>query len=450
MSRHRKDPLRPLTADERQELTRLSRSLSAPAAQVERARALLAIADGASYTAAAHQVGRRHNETISAWVSRFNRDGLAAVRPGHGGGPRIRYGADAQQRILAEWARTPQREQDGTATWSLSLLQKALRQAPDGLPRVSTFTIWRTLHAGRPELAEEPHLVRNRRGDAPAQARCGARQRSRCDGQKELIEQAYTLGAQLGLSVWCEDEAGPFQAVPHPGVSWQPRGQPATQPHEYIRGGTTKILTLFHPATGQVRLQPAARGTNAVLHPWLRERLSAILAELPPPGPSQDPAATQAAWAVWQAGLTMPFTLPHDSAAAAAVAGVGQSHRPQDARPGAVAVRAWRHAALHARGRQLAQHGGVDRARAQAPGARRAASAQPRRRSGAGLSRRRRRWNEQPTPFVWNGKRRQRRRRSGGDQTHRLGGSGACTHRPLRRNRATGAAECQIPQQMTH
>ena len=141
MSRHRKDPLRPLTADERQELTRLSRSLSAPAAQVERSRALLAIADGASYTAAAHQVGRRHNET-------FNRDGLAAVRPGHGGGPRIRYGADAQQRILAEWARTPQREQDGTATWSLSLLQRALRQADDWLPRVSTFTIWRTLHAG--------------------------------------------------------------------------------------------------------------------------------------------------------------------------------------------------------------------------------------------------------------------------------------------------------------
>src|SRR5919112_5468978 len=147
MSRHRTDPLRPLTAEERQELTGLSRSLGAPAAQVERSRALLAIAEGASYTAAAHQVGRRHNETISAWVSRFNRDGLAAVRPGHGGGARIRYGADAQKRILAEWARMPRREQDGTATWSLSLLQRALRQAPDGLPRVSTYTIWRTLHA---------------------------------------------------------------------------------------------------------------------------------------------------------------------------------------------------------------------------------------------------------------------------------------------------------------
>src|SRR3954469_10303819 len=146
MSRRQNDPLRPLTAEERKELARLSRSPSAPAAQVERARALLAIAEGASDTAAAHQVGRRHTETLSAWVSRFNRDGLAAVRPGHGGGARIRYGADAQRRILAEWARTPQRDQDGTATWSLSLLRRALRQADDGLPRVSTYTIWRTLH----------------------------------------------------------------------------------------------------------------------------------------------------------------------------------------------------------------------------------------------------------------------------------------------------------------
>jgi hypothetical protein len=91
--------------------------------------------------------------------------------------------------------------------------------------------------------------------------------------------------------------------VPHPGPSWQPRDHPAQQPHESIRGGTTKILTLFHPASGQGRLHSATRGTNAVLHPWLRERLSAILAELPPAGSSQDVAATPAAWQVWQAGV---------------------------------------------------------------------------------------------------------------------------------------------------
>src|SRR4051812_9963742 len=190
------------------------------------------------------------------------------------------------------------------------------------------------LARGRPELAEEPHLVRNRRGDAPAQARRGARQRSRGGGEKKLIEQAYTRGVQLGLSVWCEDEAGPFQAVPHAGPSWQPREHPATQPHEYIRGGTTKILTLFHPASGQVRLQSATRCTNAILHPWVREHLSAILAALPPAGSSQDPAATQAAWAVWQAGRTRPFPLPNDLPPRRRLWGGGNPPGPKTPPPG--------------------------------------------------------------------------------------------------------------------
>jgi hypothetical protein len=98
--------------------------------------------------------------------------------------------------------------------------------------------------------------------------------------------------------------------VPHPGSSWRPHGQPATQPHEYVRGGTTKILTLFHPATGQVYLQPATACTNSVLHGWLKTELTAILARLPTPSEPVDAAETQAAWQVWQDGLTEPFTLP--------------------------------------------------------------------------------------------------------------------------------------------
>ena len=78
MSRHRNDPLRPLTPDEHKELTRLSRSQTAPAAQVDRARALLAIADGASYTAAAHRVGRgQHNAAPMRCCIR----GCASVSP---------------------------------------------------------------------------------------------------------------------------------------------------------------------------------------------------------------------------------------------------------------------------------------------------------------------------------------------------------------------------------
>ena len=272
------------------------------------------------------------------------------------------------------------------------------------------------LARGRPELAEEPHLVRNRRGDAHAQARCGARQRSRCDGQKKLIEQAYTLGAQLGLSVWCEDEAGPFQAVPHSGVSWQPRGRPATQPHEYIRGGTTKILTLFHPATGQVRLQSAACCTNAVLHPWLRERLSAILAELPPPVPSRDPAVTRAAWKVWQAGLTMPFTLPHDLPPLRLLLVWDNltGHKTPD-----LVLWLCAHGVMPlytpVGGSWLNMAESIERVlkRRALDGQHPHSPAE----IGCWFEQTAQRWNEQPTPFVWNGKRRQRRRRSGGDQT---------------------------------
>jgi transposase len=144
MSRRQKEPLRALSAQERAELTWLSRSRSAPAAWVARATALLAVADGQSYLAAARQAGRRDNDTVAAWVARFNREGLPAVRPRHGG-PSVRYGAAAQQRILEEVRRPPDR--DGTATWSLSTLQRALRRAGDGLARVSTYTIRKTLHA---------------------------------------------------------------------------------------------------------------------------------------------------------------------------------------------------------------------------------------------------------------------------------------------------------------
>ena len=146
MSRRQKDPLRAVSAEERAELTRLSHSQSTPAAQVARATALLAVADGQSYLAAARQAGRCDNDTVAAWVARFNREGLAAVVPRHGGGPPVRYGAAEQRRILEEAQRPPDRARDGTAAWSLSTLQRTLRGAEDGLPQVSTDTIWQTLH----------------------------------------------------------------------------------------------------------------------------------------------------------------------------------------------------------------------------------------------------------------------------------------------------------------
>ena len=123
-------------------LGEVSRARQEPASHVARAKALLAVAAGESYVAAAHGVGRQNGDWVRAVVARFNRAGVAALQPGHGGGPGIRYGAAEQARIVAEARRTPERAIDGTAVWSLTTLQRALRRASDGLPAVSTYTIW--------------------------------------------------------------------------------------------------------------------------------------------------------------------------------------------------------------------------------------------------------------------------------------------------------------------
>jgi transposase len=242
MTRRRQDPLRPLADEEGEVLERISRAQNEPAVHVARAKSLLAVADGATYEAAARAAGRRSNDAVSQLAARFNKDGLAALEMRHGGGPEVIYGVEERKRILAAFERTPDREQDGTATWSLTTLQRALRDAPDGLPNVSTYTVWRVLH------------------DAG------------WTWQKDRT--------------WCK--TGTVQ-----------------------RNGTAKTLTLFHPATGQVRVTGVTGCTNAVLHAWLKQEWSDILAKLPLPI-ALDAETNRAVWELWRVGLGNPLPLPDE------------------------------------------------------------------------------------------------------------------------------------------
>jgi len=146
MSRHKKDPLRAPTDSERQELIQLSRSQTAPAVEVARAIMLLAVARGDGYQTAARAAGRRSGDAVAHLVARFNVEGMAALTPRHGGGRRADYDQAARERILREVNRPPTPEADGTAAWSLNSLRKAMRAAADGLPRISTYTLWQVLH----------------------------------------------------------------------------------------------------------------------------------------------------------------------------------------------------------------------------------------------------------------------------------------------------------------
>ena len=95
------------------------------------------------------------------------------------------------------------------------------------------------------------------------------------------------------------DEAGPYQAIPQAGAGWAPVGEPTRRPHEYVRGGTAKLLTLFRPATGELRAKGVTNAPNAVLHPWRQAELTAVLATLPPVTIPEDARPPLARWATW-------------------------------------------------------------------------------------------------------------------------------------------------------
>ncbi|WP_309572528.1 transposase [Deinococcus sp.] len=233
----------------------------------------------------------------------------------------------------------------------------------------------------------------------------------------------------MGLAVWVEDEAGPYQAVPQPGTSWQPTGHPARLPHEYLRGGTAKLLTLFHPASGHVQVQGVTSGTNAVLHPWMQHTLTDMLGQVPV-APVVPPAEHRRIWEAWQDGLTVKFTLPDTLPPLRALLVLDnlRGHKT----PGLIC---W-----------MVQHGVMPLYTPVAGSWLNMAESIQRilvRRALSGhhpssavqiiewLEASARGWNQAPTPFAWGGKRRARRQRARARQ-HRLGGSGACTPQVVR------------------
>jgi hypothetical protein len=286
-------------------------------------------------------------------------------------------------------------------------------------------------------------LVRDRRGPPQAQGRRGRGDRPGCGGEKKLIEAAYT---QERLPVWTEDEAGPYQTLPYPAQRWRPSAQPARYPHEYVRAGTAKQLTLFCPATGEVRVKGVTSSTNAVLHPWLKEQVEAILATLPPLAAVRSPEESCARWICWQAGLAAPITLPSDLPPLRMLLVLDNltGHYTSD-----FVLWLFAHGVMPLYtplgGSWLNMAESVQRILK----GRALAGQHPKTPEEiiAWLEEAARGWNAAPTPFVWGGKRQERRQRAR-ERRHRLAGSGACTRVPIRH--ATLLQKWQISCQMTH
>jgi hypothetical protein len=188
---------------------------------------------------------------------------------------------------------------------------------------------------------------------------------------------------------------------------------------------------MFHPATGPVQLHPVTRSTNAILHPWLKMTLEDVTARLPTITDPIDPGLNRTLWQVWQNGLTVRFTLPEDL-------------------PPLRLLLVWDNLAGHKTPEMvgwLCRHGimplstplggrWLNMAEAiQRILKRRALDGQSPTSPaeiGTWFAQTAHAWNQRPTPFVWNGKRRKRRRNRPGDG-HPVGGSAAFTLRPISR-----------------
>jgi hypothetical protein len=242
-----------------------------------------------------------------------------------------------------------------------------------------------------------------------------------------LIEDAYLTGEAMGLPVWCADRAGPFQTVPHPGPSRRPEGQPARQPHEYLRDGTAKVLTLFHPADGRVRLEGVTACPNTVPHGWLKRELTAVLAAMP----AAAGVASRSDWERWQGGLGIKPTLLDELPPLRMLLVLDNlaGHKTPE-----LVGRLFAHGIMPlytpVGGSWLNMAESLRRILK-----RRALDGQHPTTVGeimAWFEAVARHWNSAPTPFEWGGRRAARRQRQR-ERRHRLGGSGACTREPLRR-----------------
>ena len=144
MSKPRKEPLRALTEQEQQELLCIAKATFERLDVIKRATALLAVAAGQGFSQAAHAAGFNCGDTVCKLVQRFNRGGLTALLIARGRGRKPTYTDEDRQNILAALTSEPARSVDGSATWSLSLLEEKLRET--SLPKVGASTISRTLH----------------------------------------------------------------------------------------------------------------------------------------------------------------------------------------------------------------------------------------------------------------------------------------------------------------
>jgi transposase len=217
-----------LTAAERSELDGLARSTKTEHRLRQRARIVLAAADGMATRAIGREVGCTTG-TASKWRVRYAERRLAGLDETGERGNAPKYSSDTTRRILRVLDLRPP---DGYGRWSGPLIARALGD-------VDVQQVWRVLRAQKIDLAARKSWCESNDPEFAAKA-------------ADVV--GLYLAPPENAIVISVDEKPSIQALERKqGYLKMPNGRALTgQSHDYKRHGTTTLFAAFNVATGAV------------------------------------------------------------------------------------------------------------------------------------------------------------------------------------------------------
>jgi transposase len=234
-----------LSADEREELKSWSKSRTLPAGDVFKARLILALADGKSYSRVESEL-KTSRPTIARWKARFETNRIAGLDSRHKGSRPRKATPAVQARLLKK---TQQKPDDGSTHWSCRKMASAI-----GLSPATVYRIWSKTRL-------KPHrLDRYMASNDPAFEEKAA----------EII--GLYMEPPQHAAVFCVDEKTAIQALDRldPVLPLSP-GRAEKHGFEYYRHGTLSLYAALDVKTGKVQGKTATRHTSAEFISFLTE-----------------------------------------------------------------------------------------------------------------------------------------------------------------------------------
>src|SRR6201987_3194922 len=234
-----------LNEEQQLELSRIAQSRSLPAGYVFRARLILMLAEGASFTTIKQRLGTTA-PTIIRWKHRFIAAGLDGLDTSHPGQPASVLTPKLRARILSTTRRKPK---DGSTHWGCRKLAAALGVSKDAVHRV-----WK-------EAGLKPHrLERYMVSDDPEFETKAA----------DII--GLYINPPQRAAVFCIDEKTAIQALDRldPVLPLSP-GRMERHGFEYYRHRTLSLYAALNTRNGAVLGKTAARHTSQEFVAFLAE-----------------------------------------------------------------------------------------------------------------------------------------------------------------------------------